>query len=426
MPEHVAIAEANLHEPKGVSTATVDQVYHANGAGSGTWKAAADTPDNVVVINSESNFPAPSGGTIQLEDDKNYKIGKSFSTSNRFIAGANNSITSDNINGPTITYTGTGDMFTGVDVNFDMHDITLVAATANQVFNFSEVGGGNLKVVTMRTVGITTCPKFGTFDNMRSLDVSDTNSADADDGVTIVGAGWLVLSLTKFALISTSPTFIGLDMGSSVHQNIEGANLFFIAPSGGIGIKGLAGSANLLVDNIADITNSTFGGGMTALDTITIEDKRWEFQSNSGLSNSTKAVDAYLSTLQLVTIATQSVFQVIGGTNFLSDVSSRFTITTAGVATYISEIDSCFIVTITGTLDKVAGGADVLAMRVAKGGTSIAKSQAQTQSADPTSVVSHAIVTLTNGDTIEPMIANNTTAGNVDVVDMNMSITLSG
>lgn len=35
--EHKNISNADLHEPKGVSGANVDEVYVANGAGSGTW-----------------------------------------------------------------------------------------------------------------------------------------------------------------------------------------------------------------------------------------------------------------------------------------------------------------------------------------------------------------------------------------------------
>ncbi len=37
---HKDIVEAELHEPKGVSTATSGSVYTADGAGSGTWTAA--------------------------------------------------------------------------------------------------------------------------------------------------------------------------------------------------------------------------------------------------------------------------------------------------------------------------------------------------------------------------------------------------
>lgn len=35
---HSALTDPNLHEPKGVATATADQIYQANGSGSGSWK----------------------------------------------------------------------------------------------------------------------------------------------------------------------------------------------------------------------------------------------------------------------------------------------------------------------------------------------------------------------------------------------------
>jgi len=427
MGEHVSIAEAELHESKGVSTANVGEVYIANGAGSGTWTLQTIIPADTVYVNSMSDFPAPSAGTITLAANTNYVIGADLTSADRFILAANNAITANNINGAKLTYSGTGVMLTGVDVSFDINNIRLDAATASEVFNLSETGGGNTKVFTMRTVAVDNCVKFGTFNNLNAVDISDSNCLNADDGITVVDSGWLVFSVTKFALVSTSATFIGIDFGTSIHQNLELQNLVLVAPAGGIGLKGLTASGNLVADNLANVTSSSFIGGMTAiLSGITIEDVRWEFSGNAGISNSTKAADAYLSTTTTVTIGGSSTFTVIGGTNFLSDNDARFSVTTAGVITYDSETDACFVITITATIDKVAGGADVLAMRVAKNGTSVAKSQAQTQSADPTSVVSHAILTLTKNDTIEAMVANNTTSGNIDVFDMNISITLSG
>lgn len=37
MAEHSTLTGANLHEPKGADSATANQVYVSNGAGSGTW-----------------------------------------------------------------------------------------------------------------------------------------------------------------------------------------------------------------------------------------------------------------------------------------------------------------------------------------------------------------------------------------------------
>lgn len=39
--EHVNIADPNIHEPKGISTASNKQVYVADGLGTGTWKQLA-------------------------------------------------------------------------------------------------------------------------------------------------------------------------------------------------------------------------------------------------------------------------------------------------------------------------------------------------------------------------------------------------
>lgn len=41
--EHVDITDPEIHEPKGASTATVNQVYSADGAGSGTWQKVKTT-----------------------------------------------------------------------------------------------------------------------------------------------------------------------------------------------------------------------------------------------------------------------------------------------------------------------------------------------------------------------------------------------
>lgn len=38
MVEHVSITDPNIHEPKGVTSATADTVYVADGSGSGAWE----------------------------------------------------------------------------------------------------------------------------------------------------------------------------------------------------------------------------------------------------------------------------------------------------------------------------------------------------------------------------------------------------
>lgn len=67
MPAHSALTGADLHEPKGVATATVGEVYVADGLGSGAW---VNPPYAVTgVINDVSTaasiyIPIPFAGTV--------------------------------------------------------------------------------------------------------------------------------------------------------------------------------------------------------------------------------------------------------------------------------------------------------------------------------------------------------------------------
>lgn len=52
MSTHATLTGADLHEPKGITTASADQVYAADGAGSGTWKQLPATAlDSASVFN---------------------------------------------------------------------------------------------------------------------------------------------------------------------------------------------------------------------------------------------------------------------------------------------------------------------------------------------------------------------------------------
>lgn len=53
MPHHKDLTGADLHEPKGISTASANTGYFANGAGSGTWKKIGkDQIDNTSILNT--------------------------------------------------------------------------------------------------------------------------------------------------------------------------------------------------------------------------------------------------------------------------------------------------------------------------------------------------------------------------------------
>lgn len=68
---HRNLTGADLHEPKGASTALAGQIYVSNGAGSGAWVSAssviASSAWNTGDIKPSHNFVAPSGWIIWID-----------------------------------------------------------------------------------------------------------------------------------------------------------------------------------------------------------------------------------------------------------------------------------------------------------------------------------------------------------------------
>ena len=108
-----------------------------------------------------------------------------------------------------------------------------------------------------------------------------------------------------------------------------------------------------------------------------------------------------------------------GGVSWASDIADRFTVGTDGVLTYIGETDIEATLTGRATVEKSGGGANVLEVRFAVNwnGTAsdggLAKSRAQTQSADPTTVPIGALTDLTNGDNIRVIFSNTDGTSNI-------------
>ena len=415
---HKDVEEANLHESKGVSTATAEKVFVTDGVGSGAFRLYR--PTNVVYVNSAADFPTPSGGIITLASNTQYVIGAPFTVADRFALTANVSITCGETNGPLLDYTGTGAMFTGSSVNFTIQHAHLTCNLGTLL----DMTGGFLRIDDT-TVDATA--KDGKMTDIVGIVVQRCSFLDSDDGFEFLGTGAVaVLSMTKLRYVTTSATNEFVDLGTIVFSSIEITDIIFDTPAGAIGIKGAAASANVAANKIALVQSVEFDPDMTPLSGVANTDIRWEFQTNSGLPDSTKAADTFITSTQLVTIGTIGVFVVINGGSWSSDIANRFTTNSAGRITYISEVDATFLISGTATLDKTTGGSDVLEMRIAKNGTTMAKSGTFTQSADPTTVMSQALITLTKDDFLELFVANNTSTGNIDVNVANLTARVSG
>lgn len=408
----------DLHEPKDVAAALVDLVYVTNGAGSGDFKFFK--PNNVVLINVMSDFPTAVAGVRTLVADTHYKIGADVSTADRFALSANVSISCSDTNGPTLTYTGTDPMFTGTAVNFNVYQARLNAANATLV----DMTSGFFRLDNS-TIEATT--QDGKFTDMVGVVINRCSYLASLDGNKFFGSVVVgIYSQSKTRYITTSATNVFVDFGTAVFNLLEVTNIAFTAPAGAIGLKGLAASGNLGVGKLAVVADVSFSTAMTPLSGIVPDDIRWVFQANAGVANSIKAADTFITSTQTVTIVTSTVFVAIGGTSWTSDIAASFTTDIAGKLTYINELDATFLVGGIATIEKTAGGTDVLEMRIAKNGTTLAKSGSFTETATPATVSSQILVSLTKDDTLQLFVANNSSTGNVDVNVANLTARASG
>lgn len=280
------------------------------------------------------------------------------------------------------------------------------------IYNVTNTGLANSAFVTQNGI-VRGCKSIGT--------VRDTNTVSLrihTVGTTSVG-GWLLegtdlgaLNISNGLGVSWSGTL--LDLGTSTWDIIDFATgSKALSPPGTTILSGLPNSGNLTANGVGLVEGNIFNGSGTSLVGILTTDLKWEFSGNRFVDGSTQNTrtdaDAYLSALQSVPNAGSGVYTPIAGSNWLSDISNRWTIDTAGMATYIGLEPLDFPMSITCTVEKGGGGAGLICIRIAKdtgsGFTTIAKSQGCTENSTPTQISAASIIPMETGDKIQAFVA---------------------
>lgn len=372
------------------------------------------TPTNTVIINKEADFPIQDATTITLSSKTRYVLGADVSSTKRFICEDGFVLTADNTFGNIYTYTGTGDMFTSSLAGGTVSEIRLDAPNCNQVFNLSDNGGTKLLII--RNVRIANAPKFGTLTGFLTIQIQNSALSNGDDGLTLAGTGQLIASISQFAVLSTSATCVQLDLGATVIPNIELDNLILVAPLGGIQLKGAANSSNIPVGSLAMMANSSIVGGATAqLSGITNKDIRWDFKSNSSISDSISDGLIHTELNALETTITTSGVKVKVNAVFTDDDLSRFTSDGVGRMTYIGEVGERLPIDLTATLLMASGGDKQCEMCIAINGVPLSPTCKQTtvsaaKAASVTTIWQHNFVT---GDYVESFVSNESDTTNI-------------
>jgi len=371
--EHVDIGAGEIHEPKGISSAAVGSVYEADGLGSGSW--IVEAAGNEIIVNSMADFPAAAAGVRTLDDDTRYVLAAGVTTSDRFVLGSNTQITSFSTISPVFEYTGTGAMFTAIDNTVLIQDIRLNCPNG-EVFNFSDVATPNTNIGFIKDVLINNAAKFGTFDSLISLVITDTSCFNATDGITLAGTGWRVWRFQDIGMISTSATFVGVDLGLSECAGILfQTSLFTMTDPAAIAFKGAASSANVPVGSIGRISNMNTPAVGIALSGLTTDDIRWSFFDNDAVPDTMP--DSFITmtgNATATTIAVTGTPVLIAGT-WTEEQSSQFTTTAAGRITYNGERNLKAPILASLSCRMVSGSDTDVTFSLYKNGVQIAASQ---------------------------------------------------
>lgn len=388
------------------------------GDGSITITASGVTaPTDTVIINQESDFPIQDATTITLGSQIIHQIGASFTTAKRLICQEGSLLTMNNTRGPLLTYSGTADMFTGVDVSFTMHDAHITSPNASKTFNFSETVG-NTKVVTIRNTAIESTPDVGSFDGLLAVIMEVVGVDDADMGIVLNGTMTGAL-IKEVRMESTSASMIGVDFGTSVISSIQCENNFFSGPAGSAMIKGAASNANIPTGLLANVAFNTAAGGMSGLDTITQNDVRWFFSGNNAIRDSrTDGLLSLTSNATETVIASSGTHVLVAGTWVVED-TSQMTGTTAGRLTYNPERDTPLPITISATVLAASGGDKQLRVSLALNGSVIASATGVTtaSSSKATTITVPWQIDLEEADYLELWVANDSDTTNIVVTD---------
>jgi len=429
MPDHVSIADPDIHEPKGVAAASASQYYSADGAGSGSWvDPTVVTPTNVVSVESLTDLPTAVAGVITLADNTCYRpSGVVNLGSDRFQMGNNTYILGYGTEIDGFTSTTTSPLFTSSNQSIRIDTLNITCASAD-VFSFN--GNAGTKNIVVHNVIVNDCDSIGTitdpfFAVFDGFSVFTTQT----DGLTFAGSNCKNLNYRASSV--TGFTGTAIDFGTSVWANTAfvGPQIFIDTGVGTTGLNVASASGNFGASGRGIIDGNNINGTGTKTAGLASDDLKWGIRNNFGIVDTNKEAHGYMHTSSTTTIGAAdgdlgNPKLVTATGNWVDDLSDQFTVSTDGRFTYTGLDDTKFFVTcgVTGT---TAAGTETINHYIAKNGTIITASKTQieyasTANSSPSPVMSHA--TMSTNDYIELYVENSTGTNNWVSVILNMVV----
>lgn len=289
-------------------------------------------PTKETKINAFDDLPAPSGGVITLAADMQYTFENDIDIgTNRFVLNDNTVVNGLDEHVVSITYTGTGNMFTSVNATCRLKNIGIFCVNGT-VIDASDTGPLTTHFFFMFNVIVWECANVGSFTNLGLVSVVIVRFDNiTNNGMVLTGTfGNLVANF----LLGVINSGIFIDLGIATFNGVDLVQFAIITASGTTAISGATDSANIAPGGLGSIRFGKFVGIGTDLVGLSVEDALWEFLGNDDIADTRP--DGLLSQTANVTatvITTTSTPVLLAGTWTIIR-TSQFTGTAAGRLTY--------------------------------------------------------------------------------------------
>ena len=244
-----------------------------------TLEIAATSDD--VIVKSEADLPAASGGKIQLANSTAYKFIGTVTLSNILVPGTNNVLYGRGPSLDTIVSMASTLLEVPASANSLLIQNLSLANPMGQVFDVQ-----NPTFVTVEVAGIVG-KTIGTFQIAQNLSFFKCDFSGFETGLTFTGAnGGLTMGNCGVKQTTGGAGNGCIDFAAAVMASVQIDSVGFVSDTGGFSIKGAAASANIATGGRALVNHTTLNGTGGTLSGITTDDLLWRFTGMFGVLDS--------------------------------------------------------------------------------------------------------------------------------------------
>jgi hypothetical protein len=370
-------------------------------------------------ISNKADFPAAIAGVITLADNVTYYLLDMIDLSgDRIVCGANTVIIGGSSENCGLMSTGLSAATALITSSYSLplRDIRITHGKGVQL-DASLVANQALDWYGVNFVDCTTIGYIKGYTNFIANNCAFLNCGAFTFDGTIGTIGFLSCLFDCIA----AGTSIILPSSLTVARRFRVVYSAFVTLAGETSLN-VSTSATIPVEGYI-LAAVNFSGGGTYTTGVQYTDNKAFFQNCRGITNSaSQAQLSMLNNATATTIASTSLFYKILGTTVPSSINQKFSHTNNRL-TYTGALSGQFKVSAIASM--TSGNNQLLILRTAKNGTTIAESESQTNTsgaARSENLKSQCIVELNTGDFIEMFIQNNTSTSSVTVSELNVII----